>query len=103
MAVKPSDRQCDAECRSPASRDGDIWCQNVRACTDCKGPGGRVCRCELWSLPKENPDPDKDWKKEADPGVKVTKDDSRTYRCYCQDPPPPPPPGGEGAPSSSSR
>ncbi|MBN8246462.1 MAG: hypothetical protein J0L84_03355 [Verrucomicrobia bacterium] len=65
--------QCDAECDSPAIRDGEIWCTTNEA---CRAAG---CECRLFRLSKKNPG---EWEK-LPRGKSDHEPSEYFYRCWC--------------------
>ena len=67
--------QCNAECRRPAVRAQQIWCQANPPCTAIAG-----CSCHLFRLEKANPN---GWEK-FDQNTKIDYDPVKYfYRCWC--------------------
>lgn len=65
--------QCDAECNSPATRSGEIWCNTTKACKALN------CGCRLFRISKANPE-----KWEKLPTKKQEYEPKKyLYKCWC--------------------
>jgi hypothetical protein len=80
MGTSEETHACSGECKAPAIRDEQVWCQ---ACPDCT-PNPQ-CQCQLWRLKKKEPGKDYgDFEHYGGPNEKKPYDPGYAYRCWCQ-------------------
>lgn len=80
MGTSQASQSCSGECKDPAIRDEQIWCQ---ACADC-APNPQ-CQCQLWRLKKKKPgERYGDFEHYGDQNEKKPYEPGYSYRCWCQ-------------------
>lgn len=71
--------QCDADCKAPVHRQGQVWCLQTGSCKNQKG-----CSCVLFKLSKDWDDFEEDPPWERLDGRKHPYEPKKYfYRCWC--------------------